>query len=135
MRQLAEKTGVSVREYVKNGSDPSSVQVLMEDSSSVCGTLIAASCFTASWYFENPVLDAMGSVMIGGLLSSVAVFLIRRNMKMVVENSMPAHRVRLLEQVVASDPLIQSVQDVKTISMGPEHARFKAEVYINAIIT
>jgi zinc transporter 9 len=74
-----------MKDYIKRGSDPASVQVLLEDSSSVLGTLIAATSLTCSWYWQNPVMDAFGSVAIGGLLSSVAIFLLRRNMKMVVE--------------------------------------------------
>jgi zinc transporter 9 len=72
-------------EYIRTGSDPSAVQVLLEDSSSVLGTLIAGTSLTMSWYYQMPIMDAAGSVAIGGLLSAVALFLLRRNMDMIVE--------------------------------------------------
>ena len=121
-----------MRDYLLRGSDPSSVQVLLEDSSSVIGTLIAGASLTASWYFQNPMLDSAGSIVIGGLLSSVAVFLIRRNLKMVVETSLPPHQITLLSRVVSTDPVVQSIQDIKSSSYGPEHARFKAEISFNS---
>jgi hypothetical protein len=41
---------------------------------------------------------------------------------------MPQQRIAAVQAVLASDALIQSVQDIKSSSLGPEYARFKAEV-------
>lgn len=131
VKKSADSSGVSIREYLMRGSDPSSVQVLLEDSSSVCGTIIAGSCLTASYYLQNPAIDACGSIAIGGLLSSVAVFLLRRNMKMILETAMPIEKAKLVTNIISSDPVVASIQDVKTASIGPEHSRFKAEVAFN----
>jgi zinc transporter 9 len=112
VKDNARKAGISFRDYLSRGADPSSVQVLLEDSSSVVGTIVATSCLTLSYYYENPATDAMGSVIIGGLLSSVAVFLIRRNLKMVIEKSMPVHRLALVNRVICSDPVVENVQGI-----------------------
>lgn len=131
VKQSAKRSGITIREYLSKGSDPSSVQVLLEDSSSVLGTLIAGTSLTASWLLQNPSLDAGGSIAIGCLLSSIAVFLIRRNMRMVLETSMPADKVSLVTRIISSDPVVASIQDIKTGAIGPEDARFKAEVSFN----
>lgn len=125
----ARKTGMTIRQYLRDGSDSAAVQVLLEDSSSVVGSMIAATCLGGSYmYRELWWLDPAGSCGIGALLASVAVFLIRRNLAMVLDSSMPSNRVAILARIVATDPVVESVQDIKTSSMGPESARFKAEI-------
>ncbi|KAI3642497.1 hypothetical protein MP228_008593 [Amoeboaphelidium protococcarum] len=130
----AQKSQMSVKEYLRNGSDSSSVQVLLEDSSSVIGSIIAGSCLGLSQLYRDFWwLDPIGSCGIGALLSSVALFLIRRNLSMMLESSMPSNKVAILQKIITTDPIVQSIQDVKTAALSPEDARFKAEVQFNSV--
>ena len=131
VKEQARLADVTMREYLTTGSDPASVQVLLEDSSSVLGSLIAASSLGLSWYFDSMIYDSGGSIVIGALLSSVAVFLLKRNMKMVLETSMHPDKLKKVTRVLSSDPVVASIQDIKSNSFGPEHARFKAEISFN----
>lgn len=53
--------------------------VLLEDLAAVCGVVVAGSCMYASYATANHIPDAIGSIIIGSLLASVSLFIIRTN--------------------------------------------------------
>ncbi len=55
--------------YVHSGIDPTTVAVLMEDGGALVGLLIAATCTALSHVLGCPIWDAVGSILIGLLLS------------------------------------------------------------------
>ncbi|KAJ3034407.1 hypothetical protein HDV00_005063 [Rhizophlyctis rosea] len=127
----AEAAGVTVWDYLKRGADPTAVQVFMEDCAAVTGVAIAGTCLTLAKFFNNPMIDSFGSISIGVLLTGVAVFLINRNVAGLVGSRMEASREKEVVKLLAEDPIIDSVEDVKSTAMGPEWARFKAEILID----
>ena len=64
---------------VKRGHDPTVNVVLLEDFAAVLGVLVAGSCMAASSYWNTPIPDAVGSLLVGGLLGGVASFIIYTN--------------------------------------------------------
>ncbi|KAJ3413306.1 hypothetical protein HDV05_008223 [Chytridiales sp. JEL 0842] len=128
IRKTARASGMSFVEYLRHGSDPTAVQVFLEDCSAVIGIMIASVSLTLSKYLALPILDSLGSIGIGVLLGSVAVFLVRRNIASLVETSMPLERQKEIEKILEADPVISSLHDVKTTQVSPDWVRFKAEV-------
>ncbi|KAI8898011.1 cation efflux family-domain-containing protein [Globomyces pollinis-pini] len=124
----AAVAGVTFYDYLKKGADPTSVQVFMEDSAALLGVMIAGTSLVMSKYLALPWLDSMGSITIGLLLSSVAVFLVRRNIAGLVQNRMERDREEEIIALLESDPVVKSVHDIKSTSIGPDWARFKAEI-------
>jgi zinc transporter 9 len=127
----AREANVPVIKYLKKGADPTTTQVFLEDCASITGITIAASCLTLSHYFSMPIFDSIGSIAIGCLLSIVASFLINRNVAGLVATSMPHKRQMEIISILENDPVVLSVHDVKTTSLGPDFARFKAEICFN----
>lgn len=123
--KCADAAGISFFEYLKVGADPTSVQVFMEDCASVTGIAIAGTCMTLSKYLALPLLDSIGSITIGLLLSNVAIFLIRRNIASLTESALDPGRENQIIEILEADPVVKSVHDVKSTSLGPEWARFK----------
>ena len=76
-------------------------------------------------------IDSAGSIGIGVLLGSAAMFLIRRNISALVETSMNPQRQKEIVQVLEKDAVVTSVHDVKSTTLGPEWVRFKAEILFN----
>jgi zinc transporter 9 len=121
----AKVAGVSFRDYLKRGGDPTAVQVFLEDCASVAGVIIAATSLSLSKVWALPILDSMGSVAIGVLLGAVASFLVKRNIASLVETSLSASRQAQIVSILEKDPVVKSVHDVKTTCLGPEWVRFK----------
>jgi zinc transporter 9 len=127
----AKAHGMTFREYVKRSIDPMSVAVMMEDGTSVAGVAIAAASIAASDVTGNPLYDALGTLAVGGLLAAAASWLIHKNLSVLVGRSMAVHRETMVIEMLRKDPVVRSVHDVKSLSVGGSSARFKAEILFN----
>lgn len=79
IRRAASALDMTTMQYIRAGPDPNTVAVVAEDAAAVCGIVIASSCIALTHWTGMPVFDAVGSVLVGGLLGTVAMFLIRKN--------------------------------------------------------
>lgn len=64
---------------VLRGQDPSVNVVLLEDVAAVFGLFIAGGCMGLTSYTGLPIYDAIGSLAVGGILATVASFIIYTN--------------------------------------------------------
>lgn len=128
IKKTADASGMGFIDYIRRGSDPTTVQVFLEDCVAVVGIVIAGVCVSLSKLLALPLIDACGSISIGFLLGSLAIFLVKRNIASLVETSMAPGRRREIEAILEADPVISSLHDVKTTQIGPDWVRFKAEV-------
>ena len=69
-----------------------------------------------------------GSILIGGLLASVASFMISSNSGALVGRSIPDDRLRVINRELEGDIMVRQVYDVKGIDMGNGIVRYKAEI-------
>ena len=53
--------------------------VLLEDLAAVLGVCVAGTAMSLSIYYQSPIPDAVGSLIIGGILGAVASFIIYSN--------------------------------------------------------
>ncbi|XP_001606946.2 zinc transporter 9 isoform X1 [Nasonia vitripennis] len=118
----------SFREYVMNGHDPSVNVVLMEDFAAVIGVVCAASCMGLTSFLGNPMFDAIGSLLVGGLLGGVASFIIYTNVAALVGRSIPQENLDKINAELESDIMVRAIHDVKGIDMGNSLVRYKAEL-------
>jgi zinc transporter 9 len=131
VRKSAIDSGVTFKDYVLRGKDPSAVAVLMEDSAAVTGVLIASASILLTHVTGNHMYDAMGSIAIGGLLGAVALFLIQRNSDALVGRTMHPRKLKEIVELLESDQVIHSVHDIKATDMGADSVRFKAEINVD----
>lgn len=128
IRKSAATQGMSFYEFVRSGYDPCVNVVLLEDMAAVTGVAVAASCMGITYYSGSPVADAVGSLVIGGLLGSVATFMIYTNSAALVGRSIPEDRIQEINKVLEGDIMVRQVHDVKGIDMGNGIVRYKAEI-------
>lgn len=124
----AKKSGLTFKEYVLRANDPSVNVVLLEDTAAVIGILVAASAMGLTYVFNNPIYDAIGSLIVGGLLGSVASFIVMTNSAVLVGRSIESSRLEEINKKLESDVMIRAIHDVKATEMGRELIRYKAEV-------
>ncbi len=59
--------------------DPSVNVVLLEDLAAVMGVVVCSTCMGLTHYYGSHIPDAVGSLLVGGLLGGVASFIIYSN--------------------------------------------------------
>ncbi|MFS7981196.1 putative cation efflux protein [Helianthus anomalus] len=133
VRKGAAAEGMTVRDYVWRGHDPTSVAVMTEDGAAVTGLAIAAASLVAVKMTGNPIYDPIGSIIVGNLLGVVAIFLIQRNRHALIGRAIDDHDMKRVLELLKNDPVVDSVYDCKSEVIGPGFFRFKAEIDFNGV--
>ncbi len=122
--------GATLSDALREG-DPTVLAVVYEDSVAVFGVFVAAVSIWLSYITGNPAWDSGGSIVIGLLLAWVAVVLILKNKRFLVEKSIPEEvKERIIEMLLA-DPMIERVYDFKSSVVELGKYRAKCEVEVN----
>lgn len=114
--------------YVREGADPATVAILLEDSAAVLGLVLAALGIALAHRTGNPMFDALGSILVGLLLGAVAVYLVAANRALLLGKAVPDSVEAQFLEILQAWPSVRSVQDVKTRQLTPEVFTLKAEV-------
>ncbi|KAG7198327.1 hypothetical protein KM043_005725 [Ampulex compressa] len=128
IRKGAEEKKATFKEYVLGGQDPSVNVVLMEDFAAVLGIMCAATCMGLTSFLGNPMYDAIGSLLVGGLLGGVASFIIYTNVAALVGKSISQANLDKINAELEADIMVRAIHDVKGIDMGNNLVRYKAEL-------
>eukprot|EP00798_Chlamydomonas_sp_ICE-L_P015770 gene15770-21893_t len=116
-------------DYLKSGTDPTTVAVLLEDGGAILGLIIAAASTALCQWTGSAMWDAVGSMLVGLLLGAIATFLVAKNRQLLIGRSMaPADDVMA---ILRRDPVVSYVKGTMTEEIGPRIYRFKAEVAWN----
>lgn len=131
VKQSAKELDISFRQYLKEGPDPMAVAVLLEDAAAVTGVTLAGASIGLYVITGNPIWDAIGSIIIALLLGAVAIFLVVKNRKALLGQTVAPNQRTNVMNVLASDPAVEAIHDVKATVMSADSFRFKAEVDFN----
>lgn len=131
---LKELRGVSkkwnISKIIKDG-DPATLAVLYEDGIAVLGVIVALTSITLTYLTGQFYWDAIGSIIIGLMLALVAVILIDKNRKFLIEKSIPDEIKNQIIEALESEPAIEKVMDFKSSILDVGIFRIKCEVEFN----
>jgi len=127
-RMNADKHNLPLLQYIREAGDPSTNVVLLEDSAAVLGVGVAGTALGLSYYTGNYIYDAVGSIMIGGILGVLATFLVTTNINFLVGRSIPTRRLDALQEQLEDDVVVRGVYDVKATMTSADEFKFKAEI-------
>lgn len=122
--------GAKLREVLRDG-DPTVLAVVYEDGVAVLGVFVATLGVSLSYITGDTYWDALGSVIIGTLLAWVAVILIIKNKRFLVEKSIPEDIKDRIIEILVADPMIENVHDFKSSIVELGNYRAKCEVEVN----
>jgi len=115
----AESMQRDLLEHIMATSDPTLRAVFAEDSAALVGLVIAAVGLGAHQLTGSPVPDAVGSILIGGLLAAVAIVLINRNRRFLVgQEADPRVRAAAI-QALLNEPEVARVTYLRLEIVGP----------------
>lgn len=100
--------------------DPTSFMVLFEDTAALIGIVIAAVATALSLHFDQPWIDGAGSILIGLLLTLVAVLLARESKALLIGERASPEIARTIRRLAGSEPCVARVIDVTTSQLSPD---------------
>src|SRR6185295_4970147 len=120
VRSVATQRGnIPFFRFVRQGADPATVAILLEDGAAVLGLAIAAAGIFLTYATDNPIWDALGSMVVGAVLGLVAFYLVRENRELLLGRAIPEGVEDRFIEIVKRQPSVKLVRDVKTRQLTP----------------
>jgi divalent metal cation (Fe/Co/Zn/Cd) transporter len=105
--------------FIREAKDPSLFTVVFEDSAALIGLIIALAGVFFSHLLNNPYLDSAASILIGLLLCTVAIVLLRETKGLLIGEGMKGSEVREIEAIVEANDQVIECGRVLSLYMGP----------------
>ncbi|WP_084338877.1 cation diffusion facilitator family transporter [Actinomadura oligospora] len=109
-----------VIDHIRGTDDPTSVSVLLEDSAALAGLLIAFAGIGLHQLTGSALWDGLGSILIGVLLTAIALILGRINLNLLVGNQADPRVVQDVRDRLAAAPEVEWVVDIVTLTFGAD---------------
>ena len=106
-------------EAIVTSKDPTTFTVVFEDTAAMAGLVVALVGVHLAEALHMPVIDGIASMVIGGILCGVALFLIWESKKLLIgEAATPALRSSL-HRLAQDNADVEAVERLLTMHMGP----------------
>ena len=115
---------------LKENKDTVIITVLVEDSAALLGILIAAVALALADLTGNAAYDAIGSLLIGILLMSFAIFLAKENRGMLIGEAMSKRDLKKIYDAVSNISEVEKIKSIRTMHLAPEDVLIAIEVYL-----
>ena len=107
-------------EAVQRGKDPSLFVVLFEDTAAMLGLLVAFVGIALTQITGIPYFDGAASVVIGLILIGTAAWLAYETKGLLIGESANRPVIKGIREILKSNRLVQHVNEVLTMHMGPD---------------
>jgi cation diffusion facilitator family transporter len=135
LRGRASRAGMPLRQFLAESSDPTVTTVYLEDTIDVLGASLALAALVLHKVTGIEVFDPIATLIIGGLLTYVAVRLTGRNRALLTNQSVAPRHLEALRTAIEAQPGIVSVRSLEAVSLGPKSAMVAAEVEVASGLT
>lgn len=108
-------------EAIQRAKDPSMFVVLFEDSAALLGLLLAFAGVALSQVTGIAYFDGVASILIGLILLGTAVWLAYETKGLLIGESANRYIVRGIRDILTTNELIETVNEILTMHMGPDY--------------
>jgi cation diffusion facilitator family transporter len=116
-------------EYIRHSKSPTSFTVLLEDMAAVLGMVFAFVGIALSVALGDPVYDSIASILIGVLMASFAIVLVRETTSLLIGEGLSRDEIEAVVFIVEEDPSVIKCGRVLSMYMGP------ADLVLNLDVT
>ena len=113
MRKVSDTGFIS---SIKKSIDINLIVILLEDAAALCGLVVALVCTLLATVW--PIFDAIGSILVGLILTYVSYSLVNELRKLIIGESMPREARSRIKQMVGEYEVVTHVNRIKTMAMG-----------------
>ncbi len=105
---------------IRTSKDPAVFTVLFEDSAALLGLIVAGLSLYLAEHFHLPVLDGVGSVVIGLILAATASLLAYECKGLLTGEAANESVVYGIKQILKEEPHMLYINEVLTMHLGPK---------------
>jgi len=120
---------------VSMSKDPGLFAVIYEESAAITGLIIALAGVFLGHYFNNPVYDAVASMLIGAVLIFVAINMVRESRGLLVGESADWGIVKGIYDLVNSNPKVKTLYYPLTMHLAPNEVLLALDVEFDRVMT
>ena len=129
VRETNVKRGsTGLLEFIKSSTDPTLLAVLFEDFVATIGVLVAAAGIGLTYLTQNPMFDALSSIIIGLLLGVLAIWLGWRNRMLILGPAVSIKKSAEIRAFLETQPSVLSVRTLRTRVLAASSYGLAAEV-------
>lgn len=130
VRARAARRSISLRQYLRETSDPTVATVFLEDTADVIGALLALAALVLHQLTGSAFPDALASLAIGALLAYVALRLAGRSRELLTNRAIPVRYLEELARLIAAEPGVRAVVGLQGIYLGPATVLITGDVHL-----
>ena len=128
---LKEKGGRKFIHALIASKNPTNYTVLLEDAAAIAGLIIAVVGIYLGHTLNNPYLDAAASLLIGVVLTVVALFLAFESKQLLIGESAERQVIQKIKEITNSDPAVKDTNKILTMHIGPDVVLLNMEIQFN----
>ncbi len=113
------KGSMGVFKAIRVSKDPAVFTVLFEDFAALVGLIVAGVTLYCAEHFHMPVLDGVGSVLIGLILATTAALLAFECKGLLMGEAADERVVYGIKQILKGESNVLHINEVLTMHMGP----------------
>ncbi|WP_022889439.1 cation diffusion facilitator family transporter [Agromyces italicus] len=115
-------------QFVRRAKAPELPVVLLEDVAALIGLVFAFAAVSLTVITDNPLFDAIGTLMIGTLLVLVAIVLGIETKSLLVGEGASDDDIEKIEQAIVAGPEAERIIHMKTLYLGPDELLVAAKL-------
>ena len=122
LRQFNKARGTTKPfEFIRDAKDPSLFTVVFEDSAAEAGLIVAFLGVFLGHLFNNPYIDGAAAVVVGLILCTVAIILLRETKGLLIGEGLTRRELDEVRAIVEADPAVEECGRILTLYMGPHN--------------
>jgi cation diffusion facilitator family transporter len=129
------KKGLGFWQEVSMSKDPGLFAVIYEESAAITGLIIALVGVFLGHQFNNPLFDALASILIGLVLVFVAITMVKESKGLLVGESADKDIVTGIYDLVNAEPLVKTLYFPLTMHLAPNEILLALDVEFNKEMT
>jgi cation diffusion facilitator family transporter len=118
----------STWDEIIGSKDPTVFTIFLEDSAGMAGTVLAFLGIFVGQLFHRSYFDPLASILIGLLLTAVAVLLGRESGALLVGERTNRSIIRRMRQIICGDSAVDNVGDLLTMQLGPDQVLVNVDI-------
>jgi zinc transporter 9 len=121
----------SLWSYLQKSSNPTVIAIFLEDIAACIGVLFAFLGILLTIFFKNPLFDSIFSILIGGMMGWISIFLMIKNKHFLLGKAINPGTQEKILKALALHGSIDSIESAKSMVLSAHHYKLGIKVDFN----